>query len=104
MKLVIVGNEEECLGFSLAGVEGVVVEEESSFIEQMQQLFNDREVGVIAVVDRYFSLFSEHFSTVIKQQAVPAVVFIPSIEEAREGTHHQASLKEYLASILGIRL
>jgi len=30
MKLVIVGNEEECLGFSLAGVEGVIVEDRCS--------------------------------------------------------------------------
>ncbi|KYJ86544.1 V-type ATP synthase subunit F [Sulfurovum riftiae] len=100
MKLVVVGNEEECLGFSLAGVEGLVVEEESMFIERMQQLFNDKEVGVIAVADRYFSLFSDRFSGVVKQRAIPAVVFIPSMD----GTHHQSSLKEYLASILGIQL
>ena len=65
MKLVIVGNEDECLGFSLAGVESVIVEDERTFIEEMQQLFDDSEVGVIAVVDRYFSLFSERFSSVI---------------------------------------
>jgi len=100
MKLVMVGNEDECLGFSLAGVESVIVEDERKFIEEMQQLFDDSEVGVIAVVDRYFSLFSERFSSVIEKRAVPAVVFIPSID----GTHHTSSLKEYLASILGIRL
>ncbi len=100
MKLVIVGNEEECLGFSLAGVEGVIVEDERMFIEQMQQLFTDQEIGVIAVADRYFSLFSERFSSVIEKKAVPAVVFIPSMD----GTHHKSSLKEYLASVLGIRL
>jgi len=100
MKLVIVGNEEECLGFSLAGVEGVVVEDDSMFVEQMQQLFSDHEIGVIAVADRYFSIFSERFSPVIEKRAVPAVVFIPSMD----GTHHKSSLKEYLASILGIRL
>ena len=100
MKLVIVGNEEECLGFSLAGVEGVVVEDDSMFVEQMQQLFSDHEVGVIAITDRYFSVFSERFSPVIEKRAVPAVVFIPSMD----GTHHKSSLKEYLASILGIRL
>ncbi len=100
MKLVVVGNEEECLGFSLAGVEGVIIEEESMFTDQMQQLFNDNEVGVIAVADRYFSIFSKRFSSVLKQRAVPAVVFIPSMD----GTHHQSSLKEYLASILGIKL
>lgn len=100
MKLVIVGNEEECLGFSLAGVEGVIVVDDSMFIEQMQQLFSDHDIGVIAIVDRYFSIFSEHFSSVIKERVVPAVVFIPSMD----GTHHKSSLKEYLASILGIQL
>ncbi|WP_415406166.1 V-type ATP synthase subunit F [Sulfurovum sp. CS9] len=100
MKLVIVGNEEECLGFSLAGVEGVIVEDDSMFVEQMQQLFSDHEIGVIAIADRYFSIFSERFSPVIEKRAVPAVVFIPSMD----GTHHKSSLKEYLASILGIRL
>ncbi len=100
MKLVVVGNEEESLGFSLAGIEGVVVDDEVMFVETMQHLLDDREIGVIAVADRYFALFAERFSGVIKKQAVPAVVFIPSID----GTHHQRSLKEYLANILGIRL
>jgi len=100
MKLVIVGNEEECLGFSLAGVKGAVVEDETMFIEKMKSLFDDHNVGVIAIVDRYFSLFSEHFSSVIEKRAIPAVVFIPSLD----GIHHQSSLKEYLAKILGIRL
>jgi V/A-type H+-transporting ATPase subunit F len=100
MKLVVVGSEEESLGFSLAGIEGVVVEDEAMFLEKIPPLLHDRDVGVIAVVDRYFSLFAEHFSSVIAKQAVPAVVFIPSME----GTYHEADLKEYLASILGIRL
>jgi len=100
MKLVMVGNEDECLGFSFAGVEGVIVEDVRTFIEEMQQLFDDGDVGVIAVADRYFALFSERFSSVIEKRAVPAVVFIPSMD----GTHHTSSLKEYLASILGIRL
>jgi len=97
---VIVGNEEECLGFSLAGVEGIIVDDERMFIAQMKKLFMDQEIGVIAIADRYFSLFSERFSSVIEKKAVPAVVFIPSMD----GTHHTSSLKEYLASVLGIRL
>ena len=100
MKLVIVGNEDECLGFSLAGVESVVVSDELVFIQEMKELLSNSEIGVIAVVDRYFSVFSENFSSVIKKKAIPAVVFIPSID----GIHHERSLKEYLASILGIRL
>ncbi|MEA3418747.1 MAG: V-type ATP synthase subunit F [Campylobacterota bacterium] len=100
MKLVIVGNEEECLGFSLAGVESRVIEDDGMFVEQMQHLFDDHDIGVIAIADRYFSLFSERFSSVIEKRAIPAVVFIPSMD----GTHHEESLKEYLASILGIRL
>ncbi len=100
MKLVVVGNEEESLGFSLAGIEGIVVEDEQMFIEEMQTLLNSRDIGVIAVVDRYFSVFSQQFSEIRKRHAVPAVVFIPSMD----GTHHKTSIKEYLANILGIRL
>jgi len=100
MKLVIVGNEEECLGFSLAGVKGAIVEDDATFIAKMKMLFNDHDIGVIAITDRYFSLFSEQFSSVIEKRAIPAVVFIPSLD----GIHHQSSLKEYLAKILGIRL
>lgn len=100
MKFVIVGNEEECLGFSLAGIKGVVVSDELLFIQEMRHLLQDADIGVIAVVDRYFSTFSEHFSIARKKHAIPAVIFIPSMD----GTHHKTSLKEYLANILGIRL
>lgn len=100
MKLVVVGSEDECLGFSLAGVEGIVVSDELGFIQEMKQLLNNPEIGVVAVVDRYFSVFTENFNEVIKKKAIPAVVFIPSID----GIYHQTSLKEHLASILGIRL
>ena len=87
MKLVVVANEEECLGFSLAGVEGMVIEDEGMFVEKMQQLFSDTDVGVVAVTDRYFSVFAEHFSSRIEKQPIPAVVFIPSMD----GTHHESS-------------
>jgi len=97
MKLVVVGNEDESLGFSLAGIDGII---EQMFIEEMQTLLDAPDIGVIAVVDRYFSVFAEQFSEIRKRQAVPAVVFIPSMD----GTHHKTSIKEYLANILGIRL
>ena len=100
MKLIIVGSEEECLGFSLAGVEGTVVNDDDMFVEAMKQLLDDHDIGVIAITDRYFTLFSEHFNSVIEKRAIPAIVFIPSID----GIHHESSLKEYLANILGIRL
>jgi len=100
MKLVVVGNEDECLGFSLAGIDGIVVSDELVFIEKMKKLLENPEIGVVAVVDRYFHIFTENFSSAIKKQTIPAVVFIPSID----GIHHETSLKEYLAGILGIRL
>jgi len=100
MKLVVVGNEAECLGFSLAGVEGVAVTDEAEFVTQMARLFREKEIGVIVVADRYFTAFSHRFGPEQGSRAVPAVVFIPSIDK----THHEANLKEYLARILGIRL
>jgi len=100
MKLVVVGNARECLGFSLAGCEGVVVGDEGEFVMKMEKLLGEREVGVIALADRYASLFGERFAPQLRKRAVPAVVFIPS----SDGKHHDMDLKEYLAGFLGIRL
>lgn len=98
MKVVIVGNKDECLGFSLAGVEPKVVENKKDFITTIEHLYSDSEVGIIVVVDRYFEVYEKHFTK--KTSALPAVVFVPSIDK----TYLKRDLKGFLANVLGIKL
>ena len=100
MKLLFLGNREECLGFALGGAESVVVEDEEDFVEAMERVLSDRESGVIVVADRFFRSYEKHFSSRVRKRAIPAVVFVPSLE----GKHLERDIKGYLSSVLGIRL
>ncbi|ACO04197.1 MAG TPA: hypothetical protein DEP48_09330 [Persephonella sp.] len=100
MRIFVLGNQDEIVGFSLAGVDTLEVSDEKDFIEKMDSLLSSDDVGIIAVVDRYFDTFQDNFSERVRKKAVPSVVFIPSID----GIHIKKDLKGFLAGVLGIRL
>jgi V/A-type H+-transporting ATPase subunit F len=100
VKLLFLGNREECLGFALAGAESVVVEDDEAFAERMERILSDSESGLVIAADRFFGCYRERFSKEGKKRAVPAVMFVPSIE----GKHLERDIKGYLSSVLGIRL
>ncbi|WP_200763071.1 V-type ATP synthase subunit F [Nitrosophilus alvini] len=100
MKLFFLGNKEECLGFSLAGAQSIQVRNEDDFVETMEKLLKEKDTGVIIAADRFFEVYSLKFSKKRKKKAVPAVVFVPSIE----GKHIKRDIKGYISGVLGIRL
>ncbi len=100
MKVTIVGNKDECLGFSLAGALPQIVNSEDEFISDMEKLLKDTEIGIIIVVDRYFEMYSKHFTSETKKRALPAIVFVPSIDKQ----YLKRDLKGFLANVLGIKL
>ncbi|WP_456403242.1 V-type ATP synthase subunit F [Hydrogenimonas sp.] len=100
MRLFFLGNREECLGFALAGARSLQVESDEEFEANMQRLFEDEEAGVIIAADRFFETYSKRFSKRREKKAVPAVVFVPSID----GSHRETDIKGYISGVLGIRL
>ena len=100
MRIIFVGNLDETLGFKLAGIETIPVKNKQEFTEIIELLFNQKDVGIIVIADRFFEIFSEKFSSKIKKKAIPSIVFVPSID----GIHLKRSLREYIANVLGIRL
>jgi V/A-type H+-transporting ATPase subunit F len=97
MKIVLLGNREECLGFSLCGIETVKV---GNFEEDFLKVLKDKNTGLVIIADRYYETFKLKFSNYTKKNALPAIVFIPSFEK----TYMQESIKGYLSNVLGIRL
>ena len=98
MKIVFVGNGDECLGFSLVGLETAEVNSEKEFKERMKKLLNNSEVGILVIADRFAGTFVREFGETLKRKAKPAVVFVPSID----GVHYRKSLKEFLYRVLGV--
>ncbi|BBG66311.1 hypothetical protein NNO_1608 [Hydrogenimonas sp.] len=100
MRLFFLGNEDECLGFALAGAQTFAVGSEKEFTEKMEELLEREDAGVIIAADRFFGRYSERFSAKMQKRAVPAVVFVPSMD----GRHIKTDIKGYLSGVLGIRL
>jgi V/A-type H+-transporting ATPase subunit F len=99
MKIVVLGNQDEVIGFSLAGVDILEIQDDEDFVKKMSKVLSQDDIGIIVVVDRYFNIFQEKFSENIRKKAVPAVVFIPSID----GIYIKKDIKGFLAGVLGIR-
>jgi V/A-type H+-transporting ATPase subunit F len=97
MKIVLLGGKEECLGFSLCGIETVEVE---NFEEDLQKVLKNKQTGLVIIADRYYETFKSKFANYTKKNALPAIVFIPSFEK----THMRENIKGYLSNVLGIRL
>ncbi|WP_022846485.1 MULTISPECIES: V-type ATP synthase subunit F [unclassified Desulfurobacterium] len=100
MKIVFVGTEDECTGFKLAGLETAVAEDEASFRTVASEIITNPEVAVLVVSERFADAFDRELKKKLGKKALPAVVFVPSID----GTTSKQSLKEFLASVLGVRL
>jgi len=100
MRMVFVGTDDECTGFGLAGVETVAVETEREFRDRMVELLKDQTVAVIVVSEKFVDFFDRNLKEKLGKKALPAIVFVPSFE----GVTSKQSLKEFLASVLGIRL
>jgi len=99
MKIVVLGNEDETAGFSLAGLETVQVDQKN-FVQRFQELYDSEDVGIIVITDRFFDIFHKNLYGKIKKKAVPAVIFIPSFD----GVHMKKSLKEFISDVIGIRV
>ncbi|WP_457625996.1 V-type ATP synthase subunit F [Persephonella sp.] len=100
MRIVVAGNTDEITGFSLAGVDTLLIESEEDFVEKIHKLMGSDDIGIIVITDRYFDLFDKHFSKELQKRAIPVVVFIPSID----GVHMKRNLKEFVAGVIGIRI
>ncbi|WP_457567453.1 V-type ATP synthase subunit F [Desulfurobacterium sp.] len=100
MRIVFVGTDDECVGFKLAGLETAVAEDEASFKTVASEIIADPEVAVLVVSEKFADAFDRELKRKLGKKALPAVVFVPSMD----GATSKQSLKEFLASVLGIRL
>jgi len=84
MKIKVIGDEFASLGFSLAGIETVTVEDMDSAKEKFDEALEDKEIGIILITEREADLIRDKVNKQKTEGDMPLVVEIPSSSGWRE--------------------
>jgi V/A-type H+-transporting ATPase subunit F len=101
MKIMVIGNQEAVLGFSLVGVEGKVATSVVEVNQLLDEAFSDRQVGIVLITSEVAVLIESRMNELRLHSTVPLVVEIPAPEKVQP---EQSSLSEIVFRAIGVRI
>ena len=101
MKVLVIGQPEAVLGFSLAGVGGRVATTAEEVNQALDEAQASKDVGIVLVTQDVAKLIPARMEHLKLRSTVPLIVEIPSGGETLEA---QESLGEIVLRAIGIRL
>jgi V/A-type H+/Na+-transporting ATPase subunit F len=101
MKILVIGNQEAVLGFSLVGVHGTVVTTTSDVNQALDEALAADDIGIILVTEDVAELIGARMEQLKLRSTVPLVVEIPGPEGV---SPDRPSLNEMVLSAIGVRL
>lgn len=101
MKLLVIGNPEAVLGFSLVGVSGIKATNEAEVNNALDEALKVPETGIILVTEDVGALIEPRMNDLKMRSTVPLVVEIPAPEGIRP---ERPSLREVVMRAIGIKI
>ncbi|MGB7876939.1 MAG: V-type ATP synthase subunit F [Anaerolineales bacterium] len=101
MKILVIGNQEAVLGFSLVGVSGMAVLTASEADQALDEALSTDDTGIVLVTEDVAELIEARMEQLKLRSTVPLVVEIPGPEGVRPD---RPSLNEMVLSAIGVRL
>jgi len=77
MKFIIIGDEITVLGYSLAGVHGVVVSNKEEAADALKEATEDPDAGIVLITQRIASEIQSQVDEAKLRMATPIVLEIP---------------------------
>lgn len=98
---LISDNVDTQLGMRLAGIEGVVVHEESEVRKSLQEAMDTEDIAIVLMTERLVSLCPELIYDLKLNRSRPLIVEIPD----RHGNGRtKDSITKYVQDAIGIKL
>lgn len=101
MKVLVIGNPDAVLGFSLVGVEGKPATTAEEAIQALDDCMAAHDIGIVLVTQDVSRLIEAKMDRLKLKSTVPLVVEIPGPEGV---SANQASLSDVVLRAIGIRI
>jgi len=101
MKILVIGNREAVLGFSLVGVHGAAVSTAAEANQALDRALVDADAGLLLVTEDTAALIGARMEQLKLRSTAPLVVEIPGPEGARPD---RPSLNEIMLRAIGVKL
>lgn len=95
---LISDNTDSQMGFRLAGVEGVVVNDKEALINQLDTCLQDESIGIILITT---VLFDMHREVLLEMKLTLKQPLIVEVSDRHKSHEVQAMLDETIAKIVG---
>jgi V/A-type H+-transporting ATPase subunit F len=100
MKVLVIGNQEAVLGFSLVGVNGKTVTTASETNQALDEALASEEAGIVLVTEDVARLIETRMDQLKLRSTVPLVVEIPGPKGVGTG---RPSLNEVVLRAIGVK-
>ena len=101
MKVIVIGNQQAVLGFSLVGVGGTVATNAAEVRQALDAALSTHDVGIVLVTEDVSRLIGARMDQLKLRSTVPLVVEIPGPEGV---SPDQQSLSELVRRAIGIKI
>jgi V/A-type H+-transporting ATPase subunit F len=100
MKTVVIADEDTVLGFSLAGVQGMVVNTEEEIRKAFEQATHMEDVGILLITERIAETIRETVDKWIIGGGKPLLVEIP---DSQGPLPERRTAHEFVKSAIGVK-
>jgi vacuolar-type H+-ATPase subunit F/Vma7 len=94
-RLVVIASPGLSAGFALAGVPVIEARDSADAAEQIEQLVDEENTGVIIIDEPLYRDIPEEIRRSLQRSALPVVIPVPGPDWTKEATAH-----EYIVEIL----
>lgn len=100
MKTLVIADEDTVIGFSLAGVQGVIVTTAEEIRKAFDQVTQMNDIGILLLTERVAQMIREKVDNWIIGGSQPLIVEIPDSQGPLEG---RRTPHEFVKSAIGVK-
>lgn len=101
MKYYVIGDEDTVLGFSMVGVEGSIVRNESEADAEFQKALSQADTGIIIITESIAEIIRARVDQYLFSKEFPLIVEIPDRKGRMPG---KKTIREMVNQSIGVKV